>query len=223
MKDFGRAMLRYAVIIIVVGVIAFLATNGMRILNENNDVQREAKLALEDYLTGNRELPVGEYVSLNARWVIGPFASETSTSTTNGIKATSGVAYYYYVILDDMSIMVLKVQNVKDKAVLDRMSDWLLSRDGFPMNGETLKVQGTLRELKDQDLLKLYRNGVTETFSIAASDPAVRMLVLDLTAGREQLYYILFGAAALIALGVFLFVRTKRKVKEQDAAVPPAE
>ena len=99
LANIGKTLLRYIVAILVIGVAAFLLTNGTRYLNENNAMQQEAKIALEDYISSGKEFPTGEFVSLNARWVLGPFATETSTSTTNGIEATSGVAYYYFLVL----------------------------------------------------------------------------------------------------------------------------
>ena len=153
----GKRILGAIVGIIAVGLIAWLVTNGTRFLNANNSMQREAKTALEDYIDGNQDLPMNEYVSLEARWVIGPFAEETTTSTTNGIKATSGVSEYYFVVLKDMSFMALKTENTREIETLDRMTDWLLGVDGFPMNGETLKVQGKLKKMTDNDLLSLYR------------------------------------------------------------------
>ncbi|MBR5380195.1 MAG: hypothetical protein IK140_06640 [Clostridia bacterium] len=70
----GKRILGAIVGIIAVGLIAWLVTNGTRFLNANNSMQREAKTALEDYIDGNQDFPMNEYVSLEARWVIGPFA-----------------------------------------------------------------------------------------------------------------------------------------------------
>ena len=79
MKKVGGAILRAVVIILLVGGIGFLVTNGIRLFDEHNSMQKEAKIALEDSLSSGQELPVGEYVSYEARWVLGPFATETET------------------------------------------------------------------------------------------------------------------------------------------------
>lgn len=214
-----KRILGFIVGIIAVGVVAYLFTSGTRFIDENNNMQRSAKIALEDYVDTGRELPVGEYVSLEARWVIGPFATETSTSTTNGIEATSGVDYYYFLILEDGTIMALESNNKKERETLDRMSDWLLGVDDFPMNGETLKVNGKLKELKKADLLSLYRSGIINTFGISSSDASVRYLVLDTTAGRETIYLIIGGVIAVGIIAAVIANRRKKKAR-QTASQP---
>ena len=212
----GKRILTAIAGIVAVGLIAWLVTNGTRYFNEHNSMQREAKIALEDYIQSGKDFPVNEYVSLEARWVIGPFAEETSTSTTNGIKATSGVAEYYFVVLEDGTYMALKTENAKEIETLDRMTDWLLSVEGYPMKGETLKVQGKLREIKDKDLLSLYRTNILSVFGISASDPSVRFLYLDTTTGREAPYYIIGGVIA--AAIIVLIIANKSKKKKLQAA-----
>ena len=63
MKKVGGAILRAIIAILLVGGIGFLVTNGTRLINENNSMQKEAKIALEDYLSSGQDLPVGEFVS----------------------------------------------------------------------------------------------------------------------------------------------------------------
>ena len=222
LANIGKTLLRYIVAILVIGVAAFLLTNGTRFLNENNTMQQEAKIALEDYISSGKEFPTGEFVSLNARWVLGPFATETSTSTTNGIQATSGVAYYYFLVLEDETLMALKAENTKECETLNRMSDWLLEQDGFPRNGETLKVQGKLTALKDAELKEMYHNDALSIFGLSAGDPALRDLVLDTTAGREMLYYIIFGAVIVLILGFILFRRSRKKAEPPVQEETPA-
>ena len=218
----GKRILGAIVGIIAVGLIAWLVTNGTRFLNANNSMQREAKTALEDYIDGNQDLPMNEYVSLEARWVIGPFAEETTTSTTNGIKATSGVSEYYFVVLKDMSFMALKTENTREIETLDRMTDWLLGVDGFPMNGETLKVQGKLKKMTDKDLLSLYRTNLMSVFSVSSTDSAVRYVYLDTTAGREAPYLIIGGVIAVGVIALILYNRSRKKQLEAEQAAAQA-
>ena len=205
------SLLRIILGLVAVGVVSFLLTNGIRILNENNSLQRGAQIELEDYINSGEEFPVGKFVSLETRWVIGPFATETSTSSRNGIKATASVEYYYFLVLEDHTIMALKTQNKTEKATLDRMSNWLLSVDGFPTNGETIKLQGKLKTIKDNDLLNLYRSGLASTFALSSDDPAVRYVVLDTTAGREQVYIIIIG----ITVVLMVVYQVRRKLKNR--------
>lgn len=222
MKNAGKSILTAIVMILIVGVLGFLLTNGLRLIDEHNSVQKEAKLALEDYLSTGKELPVGEYVSYEVRWVLGPFATETKTQSTNGIKATSGEMSYYFLFLeepDGLSIMALEAQNVQEVETLNHMSDWLADREGFPYGGSTLKVQGKLREMKDAELLRLYKSDLLSIFGLSSNDPAVRYLILDTTAGREGPFLIVAGAAVAILL--IVLIRNKAKKKAAATAAAP--
>ncbi len=226
MKKTGSTILRYLIAIVLVGVAGFLVTTGFRFLNAHNAMQKEAKIALEDSLSSGQELPVGEYVSYEARWVIGPFATETETQSTNGITATSGVNSYYYLILDEpdgLSLMALESENAQENETLERMSDWLMSVDGFPYGGETLKVQGKLEEMKDTELRRYFSEDLQEIFGISPNDPAVRYLVLDTTEGREGIYLILAAAAVALLLIVVIIKKAKKKAPAPVAAAPAGE
>ncbi|MBR0200577.1 MAG: hypothetical protein IJQ42_10480 [Oscillospiraceae bacterium] len=226
MKKTGSTILRYLIAIVLVGVAGFLVTTGFRFLNAHNAMQKEAKIALEDYLSSGRELPVDEFVSYEARWVIGPFATETETQSTNGITATSGVNSYYYLILDEpdgLSLMALESENAQENETLERMSDWLLSVDGYPYEGETLKVQGKLEEMKDTELRRYFSEDLQEIFGISPNDPAVRYLVLDTTEGREGIYLILAAAAVALLLIVVIIKKAKKKAPAPVAAAPAGE
>ena len=226
MKKVLGSILRAVVIILVVGGIGFLVTNGTRLFHENSSMQKEAKIALEDYLGSGQELPVGEFVSYEARWVIGPFAEETETSTTNGISATAGVRSYYYLILDEgeeLSLMALEVENAQDNQTLERMCDWLLGVDGFPYGGETLKVQGKLEEMKDAELRRYFSEDLQDIFGLSPNDPAVRYLVLDTTAGRDGIFLILAAVAVAALLIVVIVKKAKKKTPAPVAAAPAAQ
>ena len=222
MKKVGSSILVYILGVILVGVIGFLVTSGSRLFNENNSMQKTAKIALEDYLSTGQELPVGEYVSYEVRWVLGPFATETETQSTNGISATSGVKSYYYLFLDEgdsLSLMALEVENAKDNQTLEQMSDWLTSVDGFPENGNTLKVQGQLKEMKDAELRKMYSSDLQEIFGVSPTDPAVHYLVLDTTAGRDGIFLII-AAVAVAALVIVVIVKKTKKKAPAPAPTP---
>ena len=226
MKKVGGALLRAVVIILLVGGIGFLVTNGIRLFDEHNSMQKEAKIALEDSLSSGQELPVGEYVSYEARWVLGPFVTETETNSTNGISATLSELSYYFLILeedDGLSLMALKAQNAQVNETLERMSDWLMSVDGFPYGGETLKVQGKLEEMKDTELRRYFSEDLQEIFGISPNDPAVRYLVLDTTEGRDGILLILAAAAVALLLIVVIIKKAKKKAPAPVAAAPAGD
>ena len=226
MKKTGSTILRYLIAIVLVGVAGFLVTTGFRFLNAHNAMQKEAKIALEDSLSSGQELPVGEYVSYEARWVLGPFVTETETNSTNGISATLSELSYYFLILeedDGLSLMALKAQNAQVNETLERMSDWLMSVDGFPYGGETLKVQGKLEEMKDTELRRYFSEDLQEIFGISPNDPAVRYLVLDTTEGRDGILLILAAAAVALLLIVVIIKKAKKKAPAPVAAAPAGE
>ena len=215
MKNVGKSILVYVVVFALIALLGVMVTSGSRYINEHAS-QRDAKIALEDYLSTGRQLPVGKYVSYQARWVLGPFATKTSTSTTNGATATSGVSSYYYLFLeepDGLSVMVMEVNNVKENQTLEQMSDWLMSVDGFPYGGPTAKVQGTLRELNETKLRNLYIDDLRTNLGLSSDDPAVRYLLLDTTDGRGGIYLVLFGSAAALILIAVLVHKAKNKPK----------
>lgn len=224
MKKAGSAILRYVIIFAVFAVLGFLLTSGLRMFHERSSMQKEAKIALEDYLSTGKDLPVGEYVSYEVRWVIGPFATETETSNTNGISATAGVKSYYYLLLDEgdtLSLMALGVENAQDNRTLERMSDWLLSVEGYPYGGETLKVQGKLSEMTDSELRSYYSESIQSIFGVSPNDPAVRYLVLDTTAGRDGILLIAAAAAVALLVIVVFVKKAKNKAPAPTAAASP--
>lgn len=224
MKKAGSAILRYVIIFAVFAVLGFLFTSGLRMFHERSSMQKEAKIALEDFLSTGQDLPVGEYVSYEVRWVIGPFATETETSSTNGISATAGVKSYYYLLLDEgdtLSLMALGVENAQDNRTLERMSDWLLSVEGYPYGGETLKVQGKLSEMTDSELRSYYSESIQSIFGVSPLDPAVRYLVLDTTAGRDGILLIAAAAAVALLVIVVFVKKAKNKAPAPTAAAAP--
>ena len=175
-------------------------------------MQRKAEISLNQIIDRGEELPVNEYVSFEARWVIGPIATQTTTSNMRGsLSATTGVDYYYYCILEDMTVIGLQAAAANDVEALDRMSDWLLDVEGYPMNGETLLMQGQLEKLTDPDLKSIY-NEYLSIFELSPNDPEVHYLVLNTTAGR--LDWVIYCGAAVIIIFVVVLVRIKKNGKK---------
>ena len=121
---------------------------------------------------------------------------------------------------DGLSLMALKAQNAQVNETLERMSDWLMSVDGFPYGGETLKVQGKLEEMKDTELRRYFSEDLQEIFGISPNDPAVRYLVLDTTEGRDGILLILAAAAVALLLIVVIIKKAKKKAPAPVAAAP---
>ena len=220
--SFGSAMLRYIIGIVAATVIFYLVSEGGNLLRQNNNSQRKAEISLNDYIDQGKAFPEKEYVSLNVRWVIGPYATETTTSTygprgsSGGLTATTGVNYFYYVVLEDMTLMTIKSANNAEVETLDRMSEWLLNVDGFPMNGETYTLQGKLEKMTEADLLAEYKANLS-IFGLTANDPEVRYLVLDTTEGREGLYIGIVIVVAAVIIALIIRSRGKKKKAQEEA------
>ena len=87
-------------------------------------------------------------------------------------------------------------------------------------NGETLKVQGKLEEMKDTELRRYFSEDLQEIFGISPNDPAVRYLVLDTTEGRDGILLILAAAAVALLLIVVIIKKAKKKAPAPVAAAP---
>ena len=219
MKGKGKSFLALIVFFVLGGLVVFGLTNGYRAINENNNTQRKADISLNTYVDSGEEFPVGKYVSLEVRWVIGPFGTYTTTSTSHGMTATSNVDYWYVAVLEDGTFMAVSTRNTAEREKLDRMSDWLLGVEGFPRNGETFTLQGKLKKLTNKDMKGIYEKFMTQA-GVSLTDSRIRYLVLDTSAGREQLWIIIIAAAALIVIGLVAFSKIRKKKAEERAAEP---
>lgn len=217
-------VLRYIIAAVAFVLVVSGLTMLFRYINEHNDSQRTAEIALEDYIGTDKEFPVGKFVSVEARWVLGPFAEETSTTSSYGIETTSGVCEYYFLVLEDMSVMAIKTQNLQEIETLNRMSEWLMKRIGYPKTGETIRLQGKLTKLTNSQLLSFYREDAADAFRLSATDPALRALVLDTTAGRESVYIYLGVAWMALLFGglVWRHSKKKRQAAQERAALQSA-
>ena len=102
---------------------------------------------------------------------------------------------------------------------MNRISDYLLSVEGYPKDGESIHLQGNLREMTKTDLVRLCDQYALKIFNLSSTDSRLRHVYLDTTAGRDSMYMILAGAAALVI--IVLFARSKLKKKELPQPVQP--
>lgn len=124
------------------------------------------------------------------------------------------------VVLDDGSFIALATSNTNEHKALDRMSEWLTRVDGFPTDGEIFTVQGDLRNLTEKDILKIYQDFIIKC-GVSLDDSRIRYVVLDTSAGREQLYFIIAGVVAVVAVALFIRSRMKKK-KEIESIMDEA-
>ena len=219
----GSSFLGIIIGILVVGLIGYGITNLSRTVGENNNSQRKADVSLNDYIAKGRDLPVGKYVSLDVRFVAGPYATNTHTETTNFIfTATSSEDSYYVAMLDDNTIMAICTSNKEEKEKLDKLAKWWDSVEGMPKTGEVLQLQGDLKEMpeksdNDKELMGYYKDFLRSA-NISPYDSSVHYLVLDTRAGRDGIYIWLIGGAAVLILILWIRSRSKKKAAANTSA-----
>lgn len=219
-KGCFSSIFAYIVYILISIGVFFLVSNAGNLIHQYDSLQRSASISLNEIIDNGEEFPIGEYVSLNTRWVIGPIITETSTSSwggSDGPTATTGVDYYYFGVLEDDTIIAIKTSNSKEVETLDRMSDWLLDVYGFPMNGETILLQGKLEKMTDRELISLYDDSLS-VFELEPGDPAVRYVVLDTTTGRFGLFIAIGAVVAVVVVIVLVRSSSKKKAAKKAAA-----
>lgn len=212
----GGAILSMLIRVAIGAVLFFLVTGGINWVNQNNNMQRKADTYLNDIVSMGGRPEEGDYVRLSTRWVYGPFAEETQTysygsrSSSGGLTATVNTIQYYYVWLDDGSIMAIKTSNADEIETLDRMSNWFLSVDGFPTTGEVLALNGKLKEIKAGDLKGYYADGLS-LFGRDVFSEDVHLLMLDTSAGREMFYILMAGAVVIVIVVLVVVSKSKKK------------
>jgi hypothetical protein len=223
----GSSCLLIIVGILLVGMLGYGATTLFRTAGENNNNQRKADVSLNDYVAKGRDLPVGKYVSLDVRFVGGPYATNTHTETTNWIfTATSAVDNYYAVMLDDGTIMAVCASNKAEKEKLDKLVEWWNSVEGMPMTGEVLHLQGDLKEMtekndNERDLMDYYKSFLRQA-NVSLSSPKVHYLVLDTRAGRDSIWMWIGGGVLVLILILWIRSRSKKKKAAASSAEAPA-
>jgi len=214
----GSSVLGWIIALVVIALAGYGITNLTRSINENNNNQKEADISLNDYVKLGKDFPVGKYVSLDVDLVDGPYATYTTTETTNFLSATSSEDNYYYAYLDDGTVMSICTSNKNEKEKLNRLA--ALTYEQSKARNESIHLLGDLKELtakdsKGNEVKQFFKNGLIGA-GISAS--RMRTLVLDTRAGRPNyLLYILIGVAALILI-VWLSNRSKKKKAAAAAA-----
>ena len=224
-KGKGGSFLWIIVGIALMGLLGYGLTNLQRTVGENNNNQKKADISLNDYLKDGRDLPLNQYVSLDLRWVTGPYATNTHTETTNFFfTATSSEDEYYLAYLEDGTVMSVCTSNKEEKEKLKKLASWTVAANGFPMNGEVLHLQGELKEMtekndNEKELMGYYKDFLERSEISQFDKKRVHYLYLDTRAGRDALYVWLIGGAVVLVL--ILWIRSR--IKKKKAAPPPAD
>ncbi len=228
-KEKGFSFLGLIIGIVILGLAGFGLTHLQRTIGENNNNQRKADISLNEYIKDGRDYPVGKYVSLDVRWVTGPYATNTHTETSNFIfSATSSEDNYYLVYLEDGTVMSICTSNKEEKEKLDKLAEWYVRNpEDYPMNGEVLHLQGDLKDMtesndNEKELMGYYKSWLEKSGISQFDKTKAHFLYLDTRAGRGALYVWLIGGAVVLIVIIWMVSRSrKKKAAAAAAAVPP--
>lgn len=206
---------RYAIVLLVSIAFFYAVTGFNRWFTAKNNFQKNAEFHLNTVIESGSELPVGEYVDLEVRWVLGPYATGTQSRTLSeyNLSATVKETNYYYVILENETLISVATANDSEKLKLNRMSDWLLESDGFPADGETFLLRGNLIKMPNGELMDLYQKHAEDIFGVPNDSPSLQKIILDTDAGRERGETLASGIVVVFIVAVVCFVLYKRKKK----------
>jgi len=207
---------------LLVGIVIFYAFTGFtKWFNSNNNIQREAEIHLNALIESGDELPIGEYADLEVNLVFGPYATYTQSREMSEYEITVVVkeTEYYFIILEDKTVMSVATANDDEKAALSRLSNQLenaIMTDSTP-GRETYLVRGELTEMENGELRDVFEENADYFFGLTPDSPALRAVVLDTDAGREGGYNI---ATAVIVVVVFIIVLLRYKSKKKKTEKP---
>ncbi len=183
---------------LVIGILAIIVAGIILGLNAGYMIKGECE-NLQDYITGGKPFPTGEYVNLDVRSVLGNYAE--TKHTTNGIP--TGTDQYFVIWLDDDSFMSLKVKDKDDVELLNKISDETWTNDDWYSNS-TFKATGKLKEsIGNSEIKGFYQDFFDEfceymgiSYSDLTSQFNVREYELDCTDSKSSLW------AAVAVLGI---------------------
>lgn len=201
---------RYLFGFLLVALLAFL----MNVFHQHSDfLTRGESIDMTEQVDFGSGAPVGEFVRVEAQFVLDAFATETNTM--NGINSSEDS--YYFVILNSGDAIAVKAASVNDRAVLDKGQE-----DTFDYLDEKLDyfddipLEGKLVRLTNTELIRYFDDYVTD-LGLDDPDSTVRpqKFVLDMTAARTEnvLLYIILPVGLVAAALIVVAVVRKRRAK----------
>lgn len=159
----------------------------------------------------NNELPVGQRVSFELEKAYGSFY--TREELNHGRSNFAMYYYYFFIELNDGSIVALEVDSLKVKKI-DAMSETTLKNEGF----KKVLLEGDLVEFADPEKQIKYADYVEKlkTNNIIPSDANVRYIIITDSGSRGQdirclLFFGLVGLLMLLGLICVTGNRVKKK------------
>ena len=223
MRRIGRFIASYLVYIVVALVVLGMISGGQGWLHAHNRFLRQGDApSLNDTIARGEDFPMGEFVKLDVKGVLGSYATNTASTESFGASFESGKDHYYAVVLEDMRIMTIIASDKEEMRQLDALSDAVAAYDGdegvfsdaeFP----SYTIVGKLETLTDQEVLTYY-NRALESIGIRSDNADITTIALNATSPRltNILLYFVAPIAALI-LVVVLARRSQKRREEEEA------
>ena len=205
---------------IVVGLIVIaLVAGGFNLFHKHASFLSQGETVnLDELLAKGEDYPVGEFVHVDAPFVLDVFAKEENTM--NGV--TSSEDYYYLIMLQNNAAIAVKAGSVDDIAVLDKGTDDSIAYLNKEIEMfDDIPLDGKLTKLTDSKITQYFDEAVQEYgFKDADSKIKPEYYVIDMTAARagNVLLFIVLPVAVIIA--VIVVISIVRKKKKKAAAQP---
>ena len=212
------AVIRYLIAIVavaLVGGIFNLVHSNSALLTKTKDTRD-----LNEIIEKGEDFPEGEYVSLNIYWTFGQYAGSTQEISVGHSKSgfTSGNDYYYLIMLEDYTLMSLKVSDNSIIRALDAQAERLQKADSLEELRESVNVTGKLSVLDDGEIKEYYQETLTLLGVDFENNEICRMYVLDTTSIPGRNLLIMCAAIAGVVLILILIAVIFSKKKEKNSA-----
>lgn len=200
--------------IVLAGIIS-----GGKLLSERDSLQKKANLSFNQMVEEGNLPQVGDYVSVETRFVIA-YADSTNTRSVYGTEIEAGKKIYYMVVLDDGTVLSVCTSNLSEIETLNRLEEILLSEESDD-SAEYAILHGEIKELKENELLSIYEEALELTGVSGDEYFSTTYLVLDTSAGRYG-KYLVYSAITLLVCGVIVFriLRKNRAQRAEESRVP---
>lgn len=192
-------------------VVALLAV-GLNFLHQHSSfLSKGETVNMDELLQAGEDFPVGEFVHVDAAFILDCFASEESK--LNGV--TSQKDSCYFVILNSRYAVAVKAAAVDHIAVLEKgMQDTLDYLDEKIDTFDDVPLEGKLVKMTDSKLTGYFDEYADECgFNDADSKIKAVHYMIDMTEVRADkfLLYVGLPAAVLVAAAIVIVVVKKKK------------
>ena len=174
--------------------------------------------SLNEYIENGKELPVGEFVTLDCRYPLGRYAYETSGSTMGTAFFLASAEDYILTLLEDGSFFTVKVGRQEDIDTLEDLAQEL-EANYMSASPRSYAVTGRLKRMTDQKILSYYQEALAE-IDVPSDDPAARYVILDATDIFTREDAALLGLILIALIAALTFILAWRRDRKHKIPTP---